>query len=69
MPAYKLASGDLKNLPLLRHVARIGKPIIISTGGAQLDDIHRAMDAIGTINPRVGILQCTADLSRPSPSR
>jgi len=34
MPAYKLASGDLSNLPLLRHVARIGRPVIVSTGGA-----------------------------------
>ena len=60
MPAYKLASGDLKNLPLLRHVAAIGRPLIISTGGATLDDVHRAVDAIGEINPRLGILQCTA---------
>jgi N-acetylneuraminate synthase/sialic acid synthase len=60
MPAYKLASGDLKNLPLLRHLARIGKPIIISTGGATLDDVRRAVDAIGELNPQLGILQCTA---------
>ncbi|HET9040954.1 MAG TPA: N-acetylneuraminate synthase family protein [Gemmatimonadales bacterium] len=60
MPAYKLASGDLKNLPLLRHVARIGRPVIVSTGGATLDDVHRAVDAIGELNPRIGILQCTA---------
>jgi N-acetylneuraminate synthase/sialic acid synthase len=60
MPAYKLASGDLKNLPLLRHVARIGRPVIVSTGGATLEDVHRAVDAIGELNPRIGILQCTA---------
>ena len=60
MPAYKLASGDLKNLPLLRHVARLGKPMIISTGGASLDEVERAHDAIASINPRIGILQCTA---------
>ena len=34
VPAYKLASGDLRNMPLLKHVARFGKPMIISTGGA-----------------------------------
>ena len=60
MPAYKLASGDLKNLPLLRHVARLGRPMIISTGGASLDEVERAHDAIASINPRIGILQCTA---------
>jgi sialic acid synthase len=60
MPAYKLASGDLKNTPLLRHVARIGKPVIISTGGATLDDVHRAVDVVGELNTPLGILQCTA---------
>jgi len=60
VPAYKIASGDLKNLPLLRYVARIGRPVIVSTGGATLDDVRRAADAIGEINPQLGILQCTA---------
>ena len=60
VPAYKLASGDLKNLPLLRHVARFQKPVIFSTGGATMDDVRRAYDAIATINPRVAMLQCTA---------
>ena len=32
MPAYKIASGDLKNTPLLKHIAGIGKPMILSTG-------------------------------------
>ena len=60
MPAYKIASGDLKNLPLLRHVARFGKPMIISTGGARLDDVERAYQALRSINPAIAILQCTA---------
>lgn len=60
MPAYKLASGDLKTLPLLRHVAHIGKPMIISTGGATVDDVQRAYDCIMPINPQLCILQCTA---------
>ena len=60
VPAYKIASGDLKSTPLLKHVARFGKPIIISTGGATLDDVQRAYDTIMPINPQLAILQCTA---------
>jgi sialic acid synthase len=60
LPAYKIASGDLRNTPLLRHVASFGKPILLSTGGATLDDVDRAVDAVGELNDRLCILQCTA---------
>ena len=60
MPAYKIASGDLKSQPLLEHVARFGKPMVISTGGAMIDDVQRAYDTIMRINPQLAILQCTA---------
>jgi sialic acid synthase len=60
MPAYKIASADLRNIPLLTHVARIGKPIVMSTGGGTLDDVRRAYDAVMPINRRLAILQCTA---------
>ena len=60
MPAYKTASGDLRNTPLLRHVASIGKPMIVSTGGATLEDIDRAVDAIAPLNTELCLLQCTA---------
>ena len=60
MPAYKIASGDLTNTPLLEFVARIGKPMILSTGGGTLDDVRRAHDCVAEINPQLGLLQCTA---------
>ena len=60
MPAYKIASGDLRNIPLLQHVARFGKPMIVSTGGATLADVERAYDAAISINKQLCILQCTA---------
>ena len=60
VPAYKIASGDLKSTPLLQHVARFGKPLIVSTGGATLDDVQRAYETIMPINPQLAILQCTA---------
>lgn len=60
MPAYKLASGDLRSIPLLQYVARLGKPMIMSTGAATLDDVRRAYDAVAPINPDIAFLQCTA---------
>lgn len=60
MPAYKIASGDLKNTPLLKHVASLGKPIILSTGGGTMEDVQRAYDAIMPINSQLAILQCTS---------
>jgi len=58
--AFKVASGDLKNIPLLRHIAGFQKPIIMSTGGGTMEDVNRAYDAIMPINQQLCILQCTA---------
>ena len=60
IPAFKIASGDIKSTPLLKHVAGFGKPMIISTGGALIEDVQRAYDTVMAINPQLGILQCTA---------
>ena len=59
LPALKFASGDIRTIPLLKHAARFGRPMIMSTGGASLDDIRRAYDAVMPINPNVCIMQCT----------
>ena len=60
MPAYKIASADVINTPLLRHVASIGKPLILSTGGATLDAGRRGVETVAEINPQIVLLQCTA---------
>jgi N-acetylneuraminate synthase/sialic acid synthase len=60
VPAFKIASGDLKNLPLLKHVARYGKPMLVSTGGGTLEDVRRVYGVVQPINPRLCFLQCTA---------
>lgn len=60
VPAYKIASGDLNNVPLLQHVAKIGRPVIVSTGGGSIDDVRRAHDTVTAINPRLCLMQCTA---------
>jgi N-acetylneuraminate synthase/sialic acid synthase len=60
MPAFKFASGDLRNTPLQRHVAAFGKPMLLSTGGGTMEDIERAVDTILPINDQLCVLQCTA---------
>lgn len=58
--AYKIASGDLRNIPLIQHVAKFGRPVIVSTGGGTLDDLQRLRDEILPVNRQIAILQCTA---------
>ena len=65
MPAFKIASGDIVNTPLLKHVASFGKPMIVSTGGATMDDAKRAYDAIMPINTNLCIMQCTSGYPPP----
>ncbi|MFD8497342.1 N-acetylneuraminate synthase family protein [Amycolatopsis sp. NPDC059657] len=60
VPAIKLASADLTNTPLLAYAAKTSKPLIVSTGGAEMDDVRRAVETILPINPNLALLQCTA---------
>jgi N-acetylneuraminate synthase/sialic acid synthase len=60
VPAFKVASGDLKNIPLLRHIAAYHKPMIVSTGGGTMEDVERAYDAVMPINHQLCLLQCTS---------
>ena len=60
MPAFKIASADIRNIPLLRHVAQFEKPMIISTGGASLSDVERAVEEIAKYNLQLAIMQCSA---------
>lgn len=60
VPAFKIASADLTNTPLLKYVAQFQKPMFVSTGGGTMEDVQRAYDTIMPINPRLCLLQCTA---------
>jgi sialic acid synthase len=60
VPAFKFASGDLRNTPLQRHVAAFGKPMLLSTGGGTMEDVERAVDTILPRNDQLCVLQCTA---------
>lgn len=59
VPLYKIASFEITHLPLLKRVAQTKKPIILSTGMANLGDIERALDVIyGEGNKQVVLLHC-----------
>jgi len=58
--AFKFASGDLLNVPFLRYVAAVGKPMFLSTGGGTVEDIDRAVEAILPLNAQLCVLHCTA---------
>ena len=56
VPFFKVPSGEITNLPLLEHIASFGKPIILSTGMANLGEIEYAINVIGEENRRNIIL-------------
>jgi sialic acid synthase len=58
VPAIKIASGDLTNEALLKEAAKIGKPIILSTGGGSMTEVLRAREILHYV-PHA-ILQCTS---------
>ena len=62
MPAYKVASPEVMDHPLLERIARTGKPVIMSTGMASLAEIDEAVGVLRGVNEDVQIvlLKCTA---------
>jgi len=65
--AFKVASGDITNVPLLRRIARTGKPVLLSTGASTLEEIRSAVDLLDAEGAGdVAVLQCT--LAYPTPT-
>lgn len=68
MESFKIPSGEITNLPYLRHVGRYGKPIMLSTGMATLGEIEAALNVLeqsGTVRQRITILHCTTEYPTP----
>jgi len=66
VPAFKIASYDMTNYPLLQHCARKGKPLIVSTGTADLDEVRDMIAAVRAVgDPGLVVLQCTAKYPAP----
>lgn len=59
MPAFKIASADITDLPLLRVVAAFGKPVLLSTGASTLEEIRRAVGALLGSGCAPALLHCT----------
>jgi pseudaminic acid synthase len=68
VPAFKVASCELVDIPLLQRVAQAGKPVLISTGMATLDEIDDAVRAVRDTDPHVSLalLKCTAAYPAPA---
>ncbi|MCS3632505.1 pseudaminic acid synthase [Salinibacter ruber] len=66
MPAYKIASLEINDLPLIRYAASRGKPMIMSTGAANLGDIERAVKTCREEgNDDITLLKCTSEYPAP----
>lgn len=66
VPAHKVASFELVDLPLVRRIAATGKPVIMSTGMATLEEIRAAVETVrSTGNEQLALLKCTSAYPAP----
>ncbi|WP_111683864.1 N-acetylneuraminate synthase family protein [Winogradskyella tangerina] len=66
IPAYKIGSGECNNYPLLEHIAKFGKPVILSTGMNTIESVSKAIDVFKKHNTPLAILHTTNLYPTPS---
>ncbi|MEF3046809.1 N-acetylneuraminate synthase family protein [Pseudotabrizicola sp. L79] len=59
VPAYKIGSGEADNLPLIRHIARKGKPVIMSTGMQTIETLRASVEILDHAGVDYALLECT----------
>lgn len=59
VPAYKIGSGEADNLPLIRHIARLGKPVILSTGMQTIETMRASVQILEDAGVEYALLECT----------
>ena len=59
VPAFKIGSGEADNLPLIRHIARMGKPVILSTGMQTIETIRASVAILDQAGIDYALLECT----------
>ena len=68
IPFYKIPSGEITNLPYLRHIGRMRKPVVLSTGMATLEEVHAALDILilaGVKKDKITVLHCNSEYPTP----
>lgn len=60
VPAFKIGSGEMTNIPMLKHIAKKKKPMIISTGMSSMNEIHETVSAMKEDNAQFMITNCTS---------
>jgi len=59
VPGFKIGSGEADNLPLIRHIARMGRPVIMSTGMQTIETVKASVDILDASGIAYALLECT----------
>jgi len=65
VPAFKIGSGECNNLPLIAHIAAMGRPMIVSTGMNDLESVKKTVATIKDAGTQVALLHCTSMYPTP----
>ncbi len=63
--AFKIGSGECNNYPLIKHIAKLGKPVVLSTGMNSLDNINKSVSILKQYNINYALMHCTSIYPTP----